>query len=181
MTTKKSIASLPAFDPESGDTLAVVETPKGSRNKFAYNQGLEAFELRKLLPRGMIFPYDFGFIPSTKADDGDPVDILLLLEDSVPMGCVIRTRVIGAVEAEASEDGKKWVRNDRLIGVATHAHLHENVDNLKTLNPKVLDEIEAFFEQYNRMEGKQFRPTDRVGPKQAQKLIEDGQARFGKK
>ena len=100
-----------------------METPRGSRNKFAYNQGLEAFELRKLLPRGMIFPYDFGFIPSTKADDGDPVDILLLLEDSVPMGCVIRTRVIGAVEAEESENGKKWVRNDRLIGVATHAHL----------------------------------------------------------
>ena len=96
----------------------------------------------------MIFPYDFGFIPSTKADDGDPVDILLLLEDSVPMGCVIRTRVIGAVEAEESEDGKKWVRNDRLIGVVTHAHLHENLDNLKTLNPNVLDEIEAFFEQY---------------------------------
>lgn len=69
------------------------------------------------------------------------------------MGCVIRTRVIGAVEAEESEDGKKWVRNDRLIGVATHAHLHENVGNLKTLNPNVLDEIEAFFEQYNRMEG----------------------------
>jgi inorganic pyrophosphatase len=69
----------------------------------------------------------------------------------------------------------------RLIGVATHAHLHENVDNLKTLNPNVLDEIEVFFEQYNRMEGKQFRPTDRVGPKQARKLIEDGQAKFGKK
>ena len=63
-----------------------METPKGSRNKFAYNQGLEAFELRKLLPRGMIFPYDFGFIPSTKADDGDPVDILLLLEELSPDG-----------------------------------------------------------------------------------------------
>jgi inorganic pyrophosphatase len=181
VTTKKSIATLPSFDPESGDTFAVVETPKGSRNKFAYNPDLEAFELHKLLPRGMIFPYDFGFIPSTKADDGDPVDILLLLEDLIPMGCVIRTRVIGAIEAEESEDRKKWVRNDRLIGVATHAHLHENIDNLKQLNPNVLDEIEAFFEQYNRMEGKQFRPKDRVGPKQARRLIEDGQAAFGKK
>ena len=66
--------------------LAVVETPKGSRNKYAFNQDLRAFELRKVLPRGMIFPFDFGFIPSTKAADGDPLDVLLLLDASVPMG-----------------------------------------------------------------------------------------------
>src|ERR1700710_2563128 len=113
------------------------ERPKGSGNKYAYNEAFEAFELRKVLPRGMIFPYDFGFIPSTKGDDGDPLDILLLLDDPAPMGCVIRTRVVGAIEAEQSEDGKKWIQNDRLIGVATHAQLHGNVKALKELNPRV--------------------------------------------
>ena len=159
---KMSIGNLPTFDPESGDALAVIETPKGSRNKYAFNQTLGVFELRKVLPRGMIFPFDFGFIPSTKGDDGDPLDILLLLDDSAPTGCVIRTRVVGAIEAEQSDDGKKWIRNNRLIGVATHAQLHGNVKNLKEINPRVLDEIEAFFEEYNLMQGKRFRPTDRV-------------------
>jgi inorganic pyrophosphatase len=178
---KNPIGNLPAFDPESGDTLAVIETPKGSRNKYAFNHDLGVFEMRKVLPRGTSFPYDFGFIPATKGEDGDPLDILLLLDESAPAGCVIRTRVVGALLAEQSEDGKTWVRNDRLIGVAVHAKLHGNVKNLKEINPRVLDEIEAFFEEYNRMQDRQFRPADRVGPKQAQKLIEDGQAAFAKK
>ena len=151
---KKSFRNLPTFDPDSGDALAVIETPKGSRNKYAYNEALEVFELRKVLPRGMILPYDFGFIPSTKGDDGDPLDILLLLDDSAPMGCVIRTRVVGAIEAEQSDDDKGWTQNDRLIGVATHAHLHGNVKSLKEINPRILDEIEAFFTQYNQMQNK---------------------------
>ena len=159
----------------------MIETPKGSRNKYSYNEPLGIFELRKVLPRGMIFPYDFGFLPSTKGEDGDPLDILLLLDDSAPTGCVIRTRVVGAIAAEQSEDGNKWIQNDRLLGVAVHAHLHGNVKSLKEINPRVLDEIEAFFKEYNEMQGKQFRPTDRVGPKHAQKLIEAGQAAFAKK
>jgi hypothetical protein len=80
MTMTKSFAGLPTFDRESGDALAVIETPKGSRNKYSYNETLEIFELRKVLPRGMIFPYDFGFLPSTRGEDGDPLDILLLLD-----------------------------------------------------------------------------------------------------
>jgi len=180
MSTTKSFAQLPTFDPETGDALAVIETPKGSRNKYGFNEELDVFELRKVLPRGMIFPYDFGFIPSTKGQDGDPLDILLLMDDPAPMGCVIRTRVVGAIEAEQSDDGNKWIQNDRLIGVATHAQLHGNVKTLKEINPRVLDEMEAFFKQYNQMQNKQFRVTDRCGPKHALKLIEKGREVYGK-
>jgi inorganic pyrophosphatase len=74
-----------------------------------------------------VFPFDFGFIPSTKADDGDPLNLLVLLEDSVSMGCALSVRLIGAVEAEQKEKGEVWVCNDRLLGVATHAHVHANV------------------------------------------------------
>src|ERR1700723_3027665 len=111
MTTKKSFGKLPTFDPDSGDALAVIETPKGSRNKYAFNEALEVFELRKVLPRGMIFPFDFGFLPSTIGHDGDPLDILLLLDDPAPMGCVIRTRIVGAILAEQQETGSGWIRN----------------------------------------------------------------------
>ena len=94
-------------------------------------------------------------------------------------GCVIRTRVVGAIEAEQSDDGKKWIRNNRLIGVATHAQLHGNAE-MKEINARVLDEIEAFFE-HNLMQGKRFRPTERVGSKRAQKLIGAGQAVFAQR
>ena len=78
MKNQASFAVLPTFDAaEDGALLAVVETPKGSRNKYAFNQDLSAFELRKVLPRGMIFPFDFGFVPSTKVADGDPLDVLI--------------------------------------------------------------------------------------------------------
>ena len=173
-----SFAKLPTFDRETGDALAVIETPKGSRNKYGYNEALEVFELRKVLPRGMLFPYDFGFIPSTVGQDGDPLDVLLLLDDPAPMGCVIRVRVVGAILAEQLEDQSRWIRNDRLIAVATHAQLHGNVKKLKELNPRILDEMEAFFHQYNQMQDKQFRPLDRCGPKRALELIEKGRAKF---
>jgi inorganic pyrophosphatase len=172
MPNLASPASLPTFDPKEGDLLAVIETPKGSRNKYAYNADLQAFELKTVLPRGMVFPYDFGFVPSTRAADGDPLDVLLLLDDPAPTGCVIRIRVIGAIEAEQREKAGEWLRNDRLIAVATHAQLHGNVKSLKALNPKILDEIEAFFHQYNQLEGKEFRPLRRCGPRTAAKLIE---------
>jgi inorganic pyrophosphatase len=168
-----SFASFPTFDPESGDVLAIVETPKGSRNKYSFNEKLGAFELKKVLPQGMMFPYDFGFIPSTRSEDGDPLDILVLMDQPAPMGCVIRSRLIGSIEAEQKGAGA-WERNDRLIGVANHARLHGAAKSLDEINPRILDEIEAFFQQYNQIEGRKFRVVRRCGPKKAMKLLEKG-------
>jgi inorganic pyrophosphatase len=169
------IAALPTFDSESGELLTVVETPKGSRNKYAFNPALGVFELGRVLPRGMLFPYDFGFVPATKADDGDPLDVLLLLDDSAPMGCVIRARAVGVIEARQREEKGDWVRNDRLVAVAVHAKLHSDLKSIKELNPRILDEIEAFFGEYNAMDGKVFEPLKRAGPNAAAELIEQAQ------
>lgn len=165
---------LPITDRETGDLNAVIETPRGDRNKYDYDPEIGGLRLAKVLPEGAVFPYDFGFIPSTKAADGDPLDVMVLLDDPVPPGCVVAVRVIGAIAAEQRKNGTtKWLRNDRLIAVPTHAHLHGHIDSLKQLNPKMLDEIEAFFEQYNKLSGSEFRVLDRLGPKDARKLIED--------
>src|SRR5437868_12860152 len=67
-----NFSKLPVEDPETGDVLAVIETSRGSRNKYAFDLDLGAFRLKSVLPQGNVFPFDFGFIPSTKADDGDP-------------------------------------------------------------------------------------------------------------
>lgn len=160
-------------DPESDALIAVIETPRGSRNKYDYDPDLKVFRLAAVLPQGTVFPYDFGFFPSTKAEDGDPLDVLVLLDESVPQGTVISVRLIGAIEAEQRKEGEDWIRNDRLLAVATHAHIHGNVESIKDLNPKMLDEIEAFFEHYNRLKGSEFKPIGRVGAKKAEKLLEN--------
>ncbi len=162
---------LPRVDPETGATLAVIETPRGSPNKYAYDPGLRTIRLKNVLPAGAVFPFDFGFVPQTQAEDGDPLDILVLMDGAAPSGCVIAVRVIGAVEAEQREEGKNWVRNDRLIGVSVHAHQHASTKSLEDIDPKLLDELEAFFEFYNRLEGKEFRALGRVGAERAKRLI----------
>jgi inorganic pyrophosphatase len=163
---------LPEGDPESGDKLAVVETPKGSRNKYDYDPELRALRLAGVLPGGMVFPYDFGFFPSTKADDGDPVDVLILLDEPAVPGCVLPVRVIGAIEAEQRKEGGEWVQNNRILAVASHSHVHSRLQSIDEVNPATLDEIEAFFDQYNRLKNVEFRVTRRSGPKRAEELID---------
>src|SRR5690242_10929748 len=99
----------------------VIETPKGSRNKFAFDSEQDIFELKKVLPTGMAFPYDFGFVPSTQADDGDPIDVLVLMDEAAFPGCVLSCRPIGVIEGEQG-DKKNKERNDRIIAVEKDAH-----------------------------------------------------------
>lgn len=174
------LSQLSALDPETGEVTAVIETPKGSPNKYDYDPSCGAFRLAGVMPEGSTFPYDFGFIPSTLGDDGDPLDVLLFLDSSVPVGCVLTVRLIGVIEAKERAEDRKWVRNDRLLAVPTHAHTHGHVHNLDDLRPKLLDEIEAFFCNYNEQKGKVFKPLDRSGPKKARKLVEDGMEVFEK-
>ncbi len=119
------------------------------------------------MPEGSSFPYDFGFIPSTLGEDGDPLDVLLLMDESMPVGCVLTIRLIGVIEAKQRETSGDWVTNDRLLAVATHARTHEHVKDLDDLRPHLLDEVEAFFKNYNHLNGKEFKPVDRGGPKRA--------------
>ncbi|HUK09334.1 MAG TPA: inorganic diphosphatase [Stellaceae bacterium] len=175
------LSSLPAFDQATGDLSVVIETPKDSPNKYDYDPGCGAFRLAGVLPHGQYFPYDFGFVPSTLADDGDPLDVLLLLDVSVPVGCVLSARLIGVIEAKQRENRQGWVRNDRLLAVATRAHTHQHVRSLGDLEPKLMDEIEAFFVNYNRAKGKEFKPVKRAGPKPAAKLVQHGMKAFKRK
>src|SRR5689334_13079142 len=118
--------SLERLEPFEGDCLMVViETPKGSPNKLAFEPRYGAFVLKGVLPAGAVFPFDFGFVPSTRADDGDPLDVLVLMDAPVSPGCVVPSRLIGAIEAEQTEDGTKE-RNDRLLAVAATSAAHRS-------------------------------------------------------
>ena len=169
------------FDAKTGDLRVVVETPKGSRNKYDYDPDCDCLDLATVLPEGMSFPYDFGFVPSTLGEDGDPLDILVLMDAPVVPGCVIRARPIGVIEAKQKGKGEDWQRNDRLIAVATHAQTHENVRSLQDLRPHLVDEIEAFFIDYNRLRCRKFKTLALGGPGRSQKLIESGIRAFKKR
>src|ERR1051325_1025705 len=111
------LTSLPLqLDAEKGTCRAIIETPKGYRNKFRYDPGTGLFMLGGLLPEGMMFPFDFGFIPSTLGEDGDPLDILVLMDAPAHVGCLIEVRIIGIIQAEQIQKGKTE-SNDRLLGV----------------------------------------------------------------
>src|SRR5580693_6919849 len=132
---------------------AVIETPKGCRNKFDYDPDSRLFKLGGLLPEGMMFPFDFGFIPATLGEDGDPVDIMVLMDAPAHVGCLMEVRIIGIITAEQSE-GSKTETNDRLLGVAVHSYNHEDLKTVKDVSQTLLDQLEAFFISYNKQRGK---------------------------
>lgn len=173
------LIEIEAIDPESGYINAIIDTPKLSRNKFKYDESLRLFKLSGVLPLGTYFPFDFGYIPSTLGDDGDPLDVLVLMDEPAFTGCLVQTKLIGVIEAEQTEKGKT-ARNDRLIGVASESHNHTQIRFLGDLNSNVLHEIEQFFVSYNETKGKEFKVLDRAGPERARALIEKGMRDFKK-
>ncbi len=177
MNPPPALSRLDARDEDSGLVNVVIDTPRGSRCKYKYDEKAGVFRLGKLLPLGATFPYDFGFIPSTRGDDGDPLDVLVLLDEPVALGCVVPVRLIGVLQAEQTEKSGETVRNDRLLGVVQTPYNPPEVQSLDELQKQRVDEIEHFFVSYNEMEGRRFRPTGRHGPDQAERLLEEGRRR----
>jgi len=175
---QKSLLALPAFEKKL--VRAVIETPKGSRNKYDYNPDLGCFEFGKALPEGMNFPFDFGFVPSTLGDDGDAVDILVLMDAPAQMGVVVKARLLGGIKAEQKEKGGDWLRNDRLIAVAEKSRLYAKPKVIADLREGLVQEIADFFVHYNELDGKEFRTLGVCGGRGARTLIERGMKKFKK-
>jgi inorganic pyrophosphatase len=173
----KPFIDLDPFDSGTGDVNAIIDTPKGSRNKFKYEEKLGIFKLGGALPLGMVFPFDFGYIPSTKGGDGDPLDILILMDEPAFVGCLVPAKLIGVIEAEQTE-AHETARNDRLIAVAAGARNHSHVRFLGDLNRNLVHEIERFFVSYNETKGKKFKVISRSGPDRAVKLIDSASKVF---
>jgi len=111
----------------------------------------------------MTFPYDFGFVPSTKADDGDPVDVLVLMDEPGFPGCVLSCRPIGVIEGEQGNKKNKE-RNDRIIAVEKDAHSWEDIKTIDQLGKQFARELEEFFVNYHKLSGKQHRVLGLKGP-----------------
>jgi inorganic pyrophosphatase len=171
---------LESRDSQDPTTIQVIiETPKGSRNKYAFDPEQRIFQLKKVLPAGMTFPYDFGFVPSTVAEDGDPVDVLVLMDEPAFPGCLLRCRVIGIIEGEQGKK-KECERNDRVVGVEEDNHSYAHVKHVKDLGKTFVKELEKFFVNYHDLGGKEYRILDVRGPAEAQRRIKQGMRAYKK-
>jgi inorganic pyrophosphatase len=147
----------------------IIETPKGSQNKFAYDHEFDLFRLKKTLPMGTTFPFDFGFVPNTIGEDGDPLDVLVIMDEPSYPGCLVECRLLGILKATQKKEKKK--RNDRIVAIADTSILYKDVANIKDLNKNMIEEISNFFIDYNKHEGKVFEILGWSGAKGALNLI----------
>lgn len=148
----------------------IVETPAGSAAKYNYDEETGLFKLKKILPEGLEFPFHFGFIPNTKTDDGDPVDVLILDKNKSWPGCVIEIKVIGIIKAQQIVSNKTQ-NNDRIIGIPAVSKLYKNISSVFKLEKYIMTEIINFLESYTRLEKKPFTITGSEGPAAALKQI----------
>lgn len=165
---------LSPFDGDQPDLVhVVIETPKGSRNKYAFDPRHRVFALKRVLPAGMAFPYDFGFVPSTRADDGDPVDVLVIMDEPAFPGCLLTCRLIGVILGEQRDrKKKKRVRNDRIVAIEAENRSFEDIKTLDDLGEAFCDELADFFVNYHQLSDSDFEVLGQKGPKAARKLIE---------
>lgn len=150
----------------------VVETPRGSRTKFAYDPETGLFLAKKLLAMGFAFPFPFGFLPSTKAEDGAPLDVLLLTEAELPMGSLVRCRLIGGIAIEEMKDGT-IKRNDRLLAVPLLLHQDRPPFELSEVPLAELKDIEDFFVAYQAADGKEAKIVDRLDKSEAESIVRE--------
>lgn len=166
---KAATTSIKSFDKDKKCWNVIIETPKGSNIKYALDEKTGRLTVKKALPEGMVFPFNFGMIPGTVAADGDPIDVLVFNEEPLVAGCLLHVKPIGVIKAEQS-DGKKTVRNDRIIGQAVPKEAPTELEEIKLTRKTVL-QIAFFFTAYNKAYGKHFKVLGTGDAKKAVELV----------
>jgi len=166
---KHSLKSIEPFNKDKNCWNVIIETPEASNVKYALDEKTGFLTVKKALPEGMVFPFNFGMIPGTLADDGDPIDVLVFNEEPLVAGCLLHVKPVGVIKAEQSE-GKKTVRNDRIIGQAVPKEAPTELEDI-VLTKKMVSQIEFFFKAYDKAYGKRFKVLGVGGAKKAIELV----------
>jgi inorganic pyrophosphatase len=173
-----NLFNIPSFT-DDDDVNVVVETPRGSRAKFDYDPKLKTFTLSKSLLTGLTYPHDWGFVPSTKADDGDPIDIMVVHDATTFPGVVLTCRAIGILQIEQNSNGKTE-RNDRLFAVPKDSHSEQALQDVRDLSEPIQQELEKFFKATDELEDKTLTILGWKGPKAAVQAIKTAAKSFKK-
>ena len=148
-----------------------IETPRHSTGKYVYDPKERCFHLKKLLPLGMSFPYDFGIIKSTVGEDGDPLDAMVITECDTYPGVEINCRMIGVLQAFQRETGSKKIRNDRYFFIPKETIKYDHIKNISDFSRKHNQQLIDFFVNYNKVEGKIFIPIKLLDAVMAEKQM----------
>ncbi len=167
---KSTLDSIQPFDQDKKCWNVIIETPKGSNVKYAFEEDTGLLTVKKALPEGMVFPFNFGMIPGTLAEDGDPIDVLVFNEEPLVAGCLLHVRPIGVIKAEQS-DHKRAIRNDRIIGQAVPKEAPTELEEIK-LTKKTVKQIQFFFKAYNKAYGVKFKVLGTGSSKKAIALVD---------
>jgi len=162
---------LPLLDRKSGFHRVVIEAARGSRHKHKFSPELGVLVLHKVLPLGSAFPLDFGFFPSTRAEDGDPLDVLVIADEPLVPGMVATVRILGVIEAKQSDEGKT-IRNDRLVAAVATEKNPPRLAAIDGIPAWARAEIDRFFVNYNAAEGRKFEVLGWRGPAAAQNRLD---------
>jgi inorganic pyrophosphatase len=146
----------------------VVEIPSNTRNKVEYDPALQAFRLDRVLYSPVRYPGDYGFVPSTLAEDGDPLDILVLVTEATFPGCVISARIVGMLEMA---DGQS--RDQKVLAVPERDPRFAEIVDLQTVPHHNLKEVEYFFNIYKELEGRRTAIVGWGGPADAYRAVEE--------
>ena len=148
----------------------IIESPKGGREKYKYDEKHNLFRLHKVLPAALVFPYPFGFIPGTKGEDGDPLDAFIIGEFKGFPGCIMECRLIGCITVE-QVSGKKSTRNDRFLAVPEQSDQFNDVETITEMKPSIISLLENFLTTYMKLEGKEGKLLGNLNASSAVELI----------
>jgi inorganic pyrophosphatase len=168
---------IPPRDEETGLVNVVIDTPRGSRNKYKLDEALGLFKLARILPEGHYFPFDFGSIPGTRAEDGDALDVMVLMDEPAFVGCLLRVRLVGVLTARQTQM-RKTIRNDRLLAVPQTETNQPAVRSIDDVDRERIRQIEHFFVSYNAAQGRTFKPGRPQGVRAAEKRLREAIVRL---
>ncbi|NCO75741.1 MAG: inorganic diphosphatase [Cyanobacteria bacterium] len=157
------LSRIPA-QPKAGIINVLIEIPGGSKNKYEFDKDMNAFILDRVLFSSVKYPYDYGFVPNTLADDGDPLDGMVMMDEPTFPGCVIASRPICMLEMIDGGD-----RDEKILCVPAEDPRYDHVKSMKDVAPHILDEIAEFFRSYKNLEKKEtnilgWKDIDQVAP-----------------
>ncbi len=151
----------------------IVEIPKGSSNKYEYDGELDMFRLDRALYSPMHYPGDYGFIPGTLAEDGDPLDVLTLMQQPTFTGCVVSVRPVAILNLRDEKEG-----DAKILAVPTKNPRYDQIHTMDQIYPHVRREIEHFFQIYKELQGAVMQVDGWAGPMEARKAIMDCRQRY---
>jgi len=168
--------SLPIGNGAPDEVNAVIEIPRGQTNKYEYDKQLHVFRLDRNLYSPVHYPGDYGFIPCTLSLDGDPLDVLVLVDAPSFTGCLMTVRPIGMLEMVDQEK-----EDEKILAVGTNNPLFTDVHDYAKLYPHLLLEIEHFFTVYKELEAKTTKIVGWKNAERARAMVSECQERYAKK